>query len=494
LSQVKGSNNQKPEYRVSLLESLIPVGALVIFLILSVSIYGDNTQAGSSQMSLLISGGVALLIGWKNGFSWREIESAISHGIANTVNAMLILLMVGALIGTWILSGTVPAMIYYGLQILNPNFFYVTACLLCAGTAISIGSSWSTAGTIGVGLMGISFGLGLSPEITAGAIISGAYFGDKMSPLSDTTNLAAAVADSELFSHIGHMFWTTFPAIVISLLLFLLIGLFSDIPVLENSIQGQLELLDQNFHIGLYLLIPMVVVFYMAYKKLPAFPTIMTGALVGGLFAVVFQQDIILKFVNGDQAGFLNMFDGVFRALFGGYVSDTGDAALDKLLSRGGMSSMLNAIWLIICAITFGSILEKLGMLKRIIDGALTLAQSTGSLILTTVLTAFGVNMLTADQYISIVLPGRMFRLEYKRRNLAAKNLSRSLEDGGTVTSVLVPWNTCAVYMAGTLGISPYLFIPFCFFNILCPIMSIIYGYMDFKIEKLGKEQAAAVE
>ena len=463
MSQVKGPNNQKSDYRVSLLESLIPVGALVILLILSVSIYGDNTQAGSSQMSLLISGGIALLIGWKNGFSWGEIESAISHGISHTVNAMLILLMVGALIGTWILSGTVPAMIYYGLQILNPNFFYVTACLLCAGTAISIGSSWSTAGTIGVGLMGISSGLGLSPEITAGAIISGAYFGDKMSPLSDTTNLASAVAGSELFSHIGHIFWTTFPAIVISLLLFLLIGLYSEIPPLENDIQDQLDLLDQNFHIGIYLLIPMVVVFYMAYKKLPAFPTIMTGALIGGLFAVIFQQDIILKFVGGDQVGFLNMFDGVWRALFGGYVSDTGDEALDKLLSRGGMSSMMNAIWLIICAITFGSILEKLCMLRRIIDSTLTLAQSTGSLILTTVLTAIGVNMLTADQYISIVLPGRMFRLEYKRRNLAAKNLSRSLEDGGTVTSVLIPWNICAVICLGRSVFHRIFLFPFVF-------------------------------
>jgi len=494
MSQSLEPNSQRPEYRVSLLESLIPVMVLAIFLILSVTIYGDDTQSGSSQMSLLISGGVALLIGWKNGFSWVEIEAGISSGISNTVNALLILLMVGALIGTWILSGTVPAMIYYGLQLLNPDFFYVTACLLCALIAMSIGSSWSTAGTIGVGLIGISAGFGLSPGITAGAIISGAYFGDKMSPLSDTTNLAPAVAGSELFSHIRHMFWTTFPAIIISLILYLLIGLFSDAESGSNNIQGQLDLLDQHFHIGIYLLIPMIVVFYMAYKKLPAFPTIMTGALIGAVFALIFQQDVILTFVNADQANFLNMFDGIWRALFGGYVSNTGDGALDKLLSRGGMSSMLYTIWLIICAITFGSILEKLGMLKRIIDTALAMAQSTGSLILTTVLTGFGVNILTADQYISIVLPGRMLRLEYKRRKLAAKNLSRALEDGGTVTSVLVPWNTCAVYMYGVLGVSPYLFIPFCFFNILCPFISIFYGYADFKIEKLDERHAVAVE
>jgi len=494
MSQQPELNNQKQTYRVSLLESLIPVVVLMVFLILSVTIYGDDTQSGASQMSLLISAGGALLIGWKNGFTWREIEKAIAHGIANTVNALLILLMVGALIGTWILSGTVPAMIYYGLQIINPDFFYVTACLLCAVSAVSIGSSWSTAGTIGVGLMGIAAGLGLSPAITAGAIISGAYFGDKMSPLSDTTNLAPAVAGSELFSHIRHMVWTTFPAIIIALILYLMIGLFSEVVESKDNIQGQLTLLKEHFHIGPYLLIPMAVVFYMAYKRLPAFPTIMTGALIGGLFAIIFQQDVILKFVGADQISILTMFDGVWRALFGGFVSDTGDAPLDNLLSRGGMSSMLYAIWLIICAITFGSILESLGMLKRIIDGAISMARSTGSLILTTVLTCIGVNILTADQYISIVLPGRMFRLEYQRRHLAAKNLSRVLEDSGTVTSVLVPWNTCAVYMYGALGVSPYAFIPFCFFNLLCPVVSVLYGYSNFKIEKLANAEVTAVE
>ncbi|VAW06774.1 Na+/H+ antiporter NhaC [hydrothermal vent metagenome] len=489
--------DQKPDsqkHNISLLESLIPVGVLVIFLILSVSIYGDDTQSGSSQMSLLVSAGVALLIGWKNGYKWPEIERAISHGISNTTNALLILLMVGALIGTWILSGTVPAMIYYGLQIISPDYFYVTACLLCALTAVCIGSSWSTAGTVGIGLIGISAGLGLSPAITAGAIISGAYFGDKMSPLSDTTNLAPAVAGSELFSHIRHMVWTTFPAITIALILYLLLGLSADAELSENNIQQQMDILNQNFHIGVYLLIPMAVVFYMAYKRLPAFPTIMVGALVGGLFAVIFQQDVIVKFVGGDQAGFINMFDGVWRALYGGYTADTGNAALDKLLSRGGMSSMLYAVWLIICALTFGSILEKLGMLKRIISGALSVAQSTGSLILTTALTCIGVNMLTADQYISIVLPGRMFRLEYKRRGLAPKNLSRVLEDGGTVTSVLVPWNTCAVYMFATLGVSPYVFIPFCFFNILSPMITVLYGFINFKIERIEKPEAALAE
>ncbi len=497
MTQDQEFNNQqfeKAHHQISLFQSIIPVIALIIFLALSVHLYGDDTQSGSSQMSLLMSAGIALLIGWKNGYKWKEIEAAIAQGIGNTVNAMLILLMVGSLIGTWILSGTVPAMIYYGLQVISPTYFYVTTCILCAVTALGIGSSWSTAGTVGVGLIGISFMLGLSPEITAGAIISGAYFGDKMSPLSDTTNLAPAVAGTDLFSHIRHMVWTTFPAITIALILFLLVGLGTDNSIGEINIQDRLDLLDQTFDLGIYLLLPLVIVFYMAFKKVPAFPTIMTGALVGAVFAIIFQQDVILKFIGADHVTFLSLFDGVWRALFSGFISDTGNAELDKILSRGGMSSMLYTIWLILCAITFGTILEKLGMLKVIIYSALSHVESVGGLILATALTCFGVNILTSDQYISIVLPGRMYRLEYQKRKLALKNLSRVLEDTGTVTSVLVPWNTCAVFMAGTLGVSPYAFIPFCFFNILSPIISVIYGYLNFTIRPIEEMEERLAE
>lgn len=494
MSQDQGSDNQVLIKNVSLLESLIPVVVLVFLLGLSVYLYGDNAQAGATQLSLLISAGVALLIGWKNNHKWRDIEKAIAHGVGNTVTAILILLMVGSLIGSWILSGTVPAMIYYGLQVINPNYFYATACILCAVTSISIGSSWSTAGTVGVGLIGISAGLGLSVEITAGAIISGAYFGDKMSPLSDTTNLAPAVAGSELFSHIRHMVWTTFPAIIIALILYLIIGLSTGSGAAEINIQGRLDLLNQSFKIGPHLLLPMVVVFYMAMKRMPAFPTIMVGSLVGGVFAVVFQQEAILGLIKADHATALNMFDGVLRALFGGYVSETGNAELDGLLSRGGMSSMLSTIWLVICAITFGSIVEKLGMLKRLVNSVMHLAQTTGSLILTTALTCIGVNILAADQYLSIVLPGRMYRLEFKKRDLASKNLSRVLEDTGTVTSVLIPWNTCGAFMAGTLGVATFAYAPYCFFNILSPIISVIYGFLNFKIEKIESAETAIAE
>ncbi len=494
MSHDQGSDNQKLIQEVSLLESLIPAIVLVVLLALSVFLYGDNAQAGASQLSLLFSAGVALLIGWKNNHKWRDVEKAIAHGVGNTVNALLILLMVGSLIGSWILSGTVPAMIYYGLQVINPDFFYVTACILCAVTAVSIGSSWSTAGTVGVGLIGISAGLGMSVEITAGAIISGAYFGDKMSPLSDTTNLAPAVAGSDLFGHIRHMVWTTFPAITMALILYLIIGLIAEHGAAEINIQARLDLLDQNFNIGLHLLIPMGIVFYMAFKRMPAFPTIMIGSLVGGLFAVIFQQDTILNFVKADYVTGLSMFDGVLRAMFGGYVSETGNAELDGLLTRGGMNSMMGTIWLIICAITFGSVIEKLGMLKRIVDSVIHLASSTGSLILTTALTCIGVNILAADQYISIVLPGRMYRLEFKKRNLASKNLSRVLEDTGTVTSVLIPWNTCGAFMAGTLGVATFAYMPYCFFNIFSPMVSVLYGYLNFKIEKMDEAELAAAE
>jgi len=488
------SEKNQPKKNISLFAALVPAFTLVILLVLSVYLYGDDTQSGASQMSLLISAGIALLIGWRQGFSWREIEKAISHGIGNTVNAILILFTVGSLIGTWILSGTVPAMIYYGLQVISPDYFYFTACLLCAVTAISIGSSWSTAGTVGVGLIGISAGLGLSPEITAGAIISGAYFGDKMSPLSDTTNLAPAVTGSDLFSHIRHMVWTTFPAITIALILYLVIGLNADITTGQINIQDRLDVLDRNFNIGAHLLIPMAIVFYMAFKRMPAFPTILIGALVGGLFAVIFQQDVIVKFVEADQVTALTLFDGVWRALFGGFVADTGNGDLDELLTRGGMSSMLYTIWLIVCAITFGSVIEKLGMLKRIVNSIIHLAHSTGGLIFTTALTCIGINILAADQYISIVLPGRMYRLEFKKRQLASKNLSRVLEDTGTVTSVLIPWNTCGAFMAGTLGVMTFAYFPYCFFNLLSPVISVFYGYLNIKIARLEEAEEALAE
>ncbi len=479
---------------VTLVQSLIPMGVLVLLLITSVYLYGSDSSYGGNQIALLLTGSLAAFIGVMNGHRWNDIQKAISNGIANTFSAMLILLMVGGLIGTWIISGTVPAMIYYGLQILNPSYFYVSTCIICGIAALSIGSSWSVAGTIGVGLMGVAEGLGLDPAITAGAIISGSYFGDKMSPLSDTTNLAPAVAGTDLFGHIAHMRWTTIPAIIVAIILYFIIGLSSDVVNNVSENNTTIDLIESHFNIGIHLFIPLVIVFILAIKKFPAFPTLMIGALTGGVFAVIFQPDVVIKFASAQKLPeAIQLLKGIWTALFDGFNIKTGDASMDKLLNRGGMSSMLNTIWLIMCAITFGSILEKLGMLKRLVQGMLSLATTTGSLILVTALTCFGMNVFASDQYIAIVLPGRMFRIEFKNRNLDPRNLSRALEDTGTVTSVLIPWNTCGAFMATTLLVPTFDFALFCFFNLLSPIFSVLYGYLNFTIIPLEEKKEQAV-
>ncbi|MDG1997351.1 MAG: Na+/H+ antiporter NhaC [Emcibacteraceae bacterium] len=485
--------SEKTVREPSFIDALIPVVALVSMLGLSVYLYGDESSSGANQIALILAGCVALIIGVKNGHKWVDVEAAVKQGISNTYGAILILMTVGMLVGSWILSGTVPAMVYYGLQIINPTVFYFTACILSAITAISIGSSWTVASTIGIGLMGIAAGLGLEPEITAGAIISGAYFGDKMSPLSDTTNLAPAVAGTDLFTHIRHMTWTTIPSIAIAITLYLIIGLTSDINTDNIDLSGQLNLIQENFDIGIYLMIPLVVVFFLAVKKNPAFPTLVIGTVTALIIAVIFQQDVIMKFAGATERNeFIVIMDGIWQALFAGYTADTGDSSMDELLSQGGMAGMLNTIWLVMCAITFGAIMEKLGLLKRLVIGLLNMATTTGSLIVVTALTCIGVNVLAADQYISIVLPGRMYRLEFKKRNLAAKNLSRVLEDTGTVTSVLIPWNTCGAFFSSTLGVATFAFAPYCFFNLISPVMTVLYGMFNFKISPINPDEVMA--
>ncbi len=335
--------------------------------------------------------------------------------------------------------------------------------------------------------MGVAAGLGLSPEITAGAVISGAYFGDKMSPLSDTTNLAPAVAGTDLFSHIRHMVWTTAPSLTIALVIFLIIGLGKHGTADTASIgliRAQIETL---FNPSLWLLLPMLLVFVMAGLKFPAFPTIMIGALVGVLFALIFQPDRV-QALSG-MSGAIGQVKGVWISLFDGYQAHTGLKELDNLLSRGGMSSMLNTVWLILTAMAFGAAMEITGLLKRIVDAILTRVHSTASLIVATILSCIGMNIIAADQYISIVIPGRMYRAEFARRKLAAKNLSRTLEDGGTLTSALIPWNTGGAYMAATLGVATFAYAPFAFFNWINPIVAIIYALFNFKIVPLEEDE-----
>ena len=467
----------------TMLDAIAPIVVLIIMLSFSVYLYGDDSSYGANQIALILSASIAAIIAIKNGYTWKEVETGIVKGIGMGMRAILILLAVGALIGTLIMSGTVPAMIYYGLNILSPSIFYFTACVICAIASLSIGSSWTVAGTLGVALMGIATGLGLSPSVTAGAIISGAYFGDKMSPLSDTTNLAPAIAGTDLFSHIRHMVWTTGPSLVIALIIFLIMGLNSNAEGNADGLALIQSTLQNTFNISVVSFVPIVVIFVLAYKKMPAFPTILIGALLAGLFSIILQPEVVSNFVNQPELSkSLTLLSGVWTALHSGFVLESGVPMVDDLLTRGGMASMLNTIWLVICALTFGAVLETAQLLNKIVEKVLTFANSTGSLIVTTIATCIGINIIAADQYISIVLPGRMYRAEFKRRKLAARNLSRALEDSGTITSPLIPWNTCGAYMSASLGIATFSYLPFCFFNLINPIIAIIYALLRIKI------------
>ncbi len=483
--------NARPMRAPALWQALLPLLFLSIALALAVRLYGDNASYGANQISLLLAAGVAAIVGLRNGLRWEDIQDALVHGVSLAVVPIFILLAVGALIGTWILSGTVPMMIVYGMQLLHPAYFYPAACLICAIVALTIGSSWTVAGTLGVALIGVAQGLDMSLPITAGAVISGAYFGDKMSPLSDTTNIAPAAAGADLFEHIRHMIWTTGPSIVIALVLFTLMGLgnrsgsdsaaFNDLP----------GLLDARFTLGWYLLLPMLVVFGLAMRRFPAFPTIMIGALIGAVFAVVFQPDAVVALAgNDDLSRPMALLSGAWTAMFDGYQAETGNAALDDLLTRGGMSSMLNTVWVVICAMGFGAVMERTGLLERMIRSVLKAARSTGALIASTLVTAFGANVVTADQYMSIVLTGRLFQPEYRRRGLAPVNLSRALEDAGTMTSPLIPWNTCGAYMAATLGVATLDYLPYAFFNLVSPMVALVLAYAGFKILRLPDTDA----
>ncbi|MCL1047763.1 Na+/H+ antiporter NhaC [Shewanella electrodiphila] len=474
----------------SLLDALLPVFALITMLGAAVYLFSSDSSSGANQIALILAACIAIVIGYKNGYSWNQMERGIVNSIGIATGALLILFTVGSLIGTWILSGTVPTMIYYGMQILNPKYFYAASCILCAIVAISIGSSWTVAGTIGIALVGIASAMGLDINITAGAIISGAYFGDKMSPLSDTTNLAPAVAGSNIFSHIKHMTWTTVPSIIIALIVFTIIGLSADVSSFDSQLGTTLALLEQTYDPGLHLLLPLLVVLFLANKKMPAFPTVILGTIAGAICAALFQFDNIIAYVNEpDLLPFVAIIKGIWIAMFDGYVATTGDEVLDNLLSRGGMSSMVTTVWLILCAMAFGGVMEVTGLLSRLLESILSLVTGTSSLIITTLGVCIGANVITADQYIAIVLPGRMLKLEYQKRQLAAVNLSRALEDSATVTSPLIPWNTCGAFMASTLGVATIAYLPYAIFNLVCPFISASYAYFNIKIEPLEETE-----
>lgn len=485
----------KEQKQASFLDAFIPIFVLVCLLGSAVYLYGDNSSSGPNQIALLFATFTAALVGLKNGYTWRLLEEAMIKGITLSLGAILILLMVGALIGTWLLSGTVPTLIYYGLQIISPQWFYAASCLICGIVAMSIGSSWTTAATIGVALLGVATGLGLDQVVTAGAVISGAYFGDKLSPLSETTNLAPAVAGSDLFEHIQHMLWTTVPSFVIAMIIFIFMGFSADVSSDIGRIDEIVSILQANFNISPMMLVPLFVLLVLAYKKMPAFPAISIGAVIGAVWAVIFQSDLLASQVDASQGQLVGYFKLVWATFYDGFAIKTGDGTMDDLLSGGGMAGMLTTTWLVMTALMFGAIMEKTGLLEVFVRSILKIARSTGSLIASTITTCIGTNLVAADQYIAIVVPGRMFKEEYKKRGLKSVNLSRTLEDGGTITSPLIPWNTCGAYMQSVLMINPLDYAVYAFFNLINPVLAIIYAYIGIKILKiepkhLEKEQA----
>ncbi|WP_420315726.1 Na+/H+ antiporter NhaC [Ekhidna sp.] len=489
----------------TLFESLIPIIFLILLLVINVGIFGSEALGGSNQIVLILSAAVAAIVAFKIGYQWEEIQKGIVKSISSAMASILILLLIGSLAGTWMLSGVVPAMIYYGLQILNPTIFLVAACIVCSIVSIATGSSWTTSATVGIALIGIGQALGISEGLVAGAILSGAYFGDKMSPLSDTTNLAPAMAGTDLFTHIRYMTITTVPSILLALTIFLIIGFAGSA---DGAIEGKeaiLSAISGTFNINGWLFIVPVVVVVLIVKKMPALPALLIGTLLGAVFALIFQPTLVSEVAatssfdgkfydafNNLAPSFTNGFIGTMQALFGDISFTTGNAVIDdqELLSASGMSGMLGTIWLIISAMIFGGVMEGAGMLKRIAAAIISKVNSTGSLVTSTVFTCGFFNATASDQYLALVVPGRMYADTYKKKGLAPENLSRTLEDSGTVTSVLIPWNTCGAYHSSVLGVSTGAYFMYCFFNIISPFMTILVAYTGYKIKKLnGKSE-----
>lgn len=474
-----------PVKEPSFLDAILPLLLLIVLIGGSVFLFGLDAVDGPVQVALLLSTMTAALIILKNGHPWGEISSAGGQAISSIVSAIFILLAVGALIGTWNMAGTIPTLVFFGIQILQPSWFYLATAIICGVVSTAIGSSWTTAGTIGVGLVGIASLLGVSPVVTAGAVISGAYFGDKTSPLSETTVLSAQLAGVDIYTHIRAQLWTSGPAFVLSLIVFAILGSQTEVTQGVDTVTD-LAQLDEVFWITPLALLPLLVLGFLSIRKVPASLAIMLAALAGGLTAIVLQPQVVLRFV--DEPGLatpLVFIKGVWMAMANGYQENSGIADIDRLLSRGGMDSMLYTLWIIIGAVTFGTLMEEFGMLAKLINPVLLRAKTTGKLFLTITCTAIGLNIFAGDQYIALVLPVRIFKVEFQKRGLQPQNLSRIAADAGTVTSALVPWNSCGAFMAATLGVSTFLYLPYCIFNIASPLLSLGYGITGFKIEKL---------
>ena len=483
----KQYNQLQETKELTIWEALIPVIALVAMLFYNVFyVFGDDALGGSNQFILLLGAAVAAVVGYFKKVKYKYMLEVIAENVKSTTGALLILLLVGALAGTWLISGIIPSMIYYGLQILNPTFFLVSSVIICSVISIATGSSWTTSATVGIALIGIGNTLGISAGMTAGAVLSGAYFGDKMSPLSDTTNLAPAMAGSELFDHIKYMAYTTVPTIIITLIIFLIIGLNIETNG-SPDISDKLEAIDGAFNISPWLFFVPLTVIVLIIKKTPPLVALLLGTLFGAVAAIIAQPQIVISIADASVLNFESAYKGVMKAITVDTAVETSSVELNDLFTAGGMNGMLGTIWLIICAMVFGGAMEAIGALSRISKALLSLATTTFGLFASTVTSCLALNVTASDQYLAIVVPGKMFKKAYDDRGLAPENLSRTLEDSGTVTSVLIPWNTCGAYQSGVLGVSVADYFVFAFFNWISPFMTLLFAAFSIKIKKLVK-------
>jgi NhaC family Na+:H+ antiporter len=469
---------------LTLVEAIIPVASLILLVGLSYYLFGDAGVSGPSQVALVLASMIAVFIAWRRGHSLEALREAAIASVASGIGAIFILFAVGALIGTWAMSGTLAAMVYYGLQILSPNYFYMSAALVCAAVSLCIGSSWTTVGTVGVGLMGVAQNMGLDPAITAAAIISGAYVGDTVSPLSDSANLAAAAAGVDLYDHVRETALTSAAAFALAIVAFLILGSPGDFDAGEK-----IAAIERAFHISPVLFAPLLVVVSLAVLRVPPFTAIFVGALVGAALAALVAPARVIEFANssGEQPAAFALLKGLWLALASGYTASTGDPAIDQFVSRGGMASMLNTIWLVIAALAFGGVVEKSGALDRLIAPLIAVAKSTGALISSLVATILAVNIVTADQYIAIVLPGRMFKRAFQSRGYAPVTLSRAVGAAATPTSALIPWNSCGAYMAATLGVATLSYLPYAVFNFVSPLLTIVAAFAGFRMLRTSR-------
>jgi len=484
------SHNINTNRELSIWEALIPIIVLVVMLGLNVKFaYGDSALDGSNQFILLLGAAVAAIVGFSNKVSYKKMIDTVGSNIKSTTGAILILLFVGALAGTWLISGIIPSMIYYGLQILHPSIFLPATVVICAIISVATGSSWTTSATVGIALIGIGKALGIPLGMVAGAVLSGAYFGDKMSPLSDTTNLAPAMAGAELFSHIRYMAYTTVPTIIITLIIFIIISLTRETTGTGDS-SAIVAAIKESFYISPILFIVPAFVIVLIVKKTPPLVALLAGTLLGAIAALIFQPDIVLSVSGEKDLGLVSGYKGIMNAITVSSSVETSNADLNDLFSSGGMSGMLGTIWLIICAMVFGGVMDAIGALSRISAALLSFAQSTFGLFASTVASCLALNATASDQYLALVVPGKMFEKAYADRGLAPENLSRTLEDSGTVTSVLIPWNTCGAYQSGVLGVSVYDYFVYAFFNYLSPFTTLLYAALGIKIKQLASKVA----